>query len=111
MEKLNALIEQGEGETLEFKTAFGNETIETLVAFANQKGGKVLIGVADNGRIVGVSISQETVQNWVNEVKTKTIPVLIPDVEIANMEGSKQIVVFTIQEYPIKPKLVIRTLS
>lgn len=46
MEKLNALIEQGESETLEFKTAFGNETIETIVAFANQKGGKVLIGVA-----------------------------------------------------------------
>lgn len=103
MEKLNALIEQGESETLEFKTAFGNETIETIVAFANQKGGKVLLGVADNGRITGVSISQETVQNWVNEVKTKTIPILIPDVEIVEIESSKHIVVFTIQEYPIKP--------
>nr|HMP32580.1 putative DNA binding domain-containing protein [Saprospiraceae bacterium] len=103
MEKLKSLIEQGEGEAIEFKSAFGPETIESIVAFANQKGGKVLIGISDKGAIIGVSITQETVQNWVNEVKTKTIPILIPDVEIVELENSKYIVIFSIQEYPIKP--------
>ncbi|GBU25031.1 hypothetical protein R83H12_01670 [Fibrobacteria bacterium R8-3-H12] len=37
-----------ENSTVEFKSSFGDETIETLVAFANTKGGKVLVGVANN---------------------------------------------------------------
>jgi ATP-dependent DNA helicase RecG len=30
--------------TVEFKTSFNEDVIETLVAFANTKGGKVLVG-------------------------------------------------------------------
>jgi len=37
-----------ENSTIEFKSSFGDETIETLAAFANTKGGKVLVGVANN---------------------------------------------------------------
>ena len=32
---------------------------KTLVAFANTKGGKVLVGVKDNGRIIGVNPDEE----------------------------------------------------
>ncbi|HFA48598.1 MAG TPA: ATP-binding protein, partial [Bacteroidetes bacterium] len=34
-----SLIQNGESETLEFKTSFGKEVIITLSAFANTKGG------------------------------------------------------------------------
>lgn len=34
------LIQKGESETLELKSSFNNEVIETLVAFANTNGGK-----------------------------------------------------------------------
>jgi ATP-dependent DNA helicase RecG len=45
---LQALIAQGESETLEFKrsTAELKRAGETLCAFLNGEGGKVLIGVA-----------------------------------------------------------------
>lgn len=76
--------------------------IETLVAFANSKGGSVYIGINDKRKIVGITLNKETVQQLVNEVKSKTAPILIPDAEVSEFEG-KQVLQLSIQEYPIKP--------
>ena len=99
------LISTGESETCEFKSSFNVETIETLVAFANSKGGGVLVGVSDSGKIIGVTVQKETVRHWLNEVKSKTSPMLIPDVESITIED-KKIVVFSVKEYPVKPVAV-----
>lgn len=95
-------IAQGESLRVEFKTTFNASSIESLVAFSNSKGGTVLIGISDAGLPIGVSISHETVQQWINEVKSKTAPELIPDAEVFEIDG-KQVVALFIQEYPIKP--------
>lgn len=95
-------IPTNESETVEFKQSFQAEVIETLVAFANAKGGSVYIGLQDDGTIKGVETSQETVVQWINEVKTKTSPTLIPDGEVLEVNG-KNVVVLKLQEYPIKP--------
>ena len=72
LDKLKKLIKQGEGQEVEFKTSFGKEAIETIVAFANTKGGTVIIGVNDCSEIVGTSVSDETLKEWLNQVKTNT---------------------------------------
>ena len=100
--ELERLIALGEGENLEFKSSFNNELIETLVAFANTSGGKVVVGFNQKKEFSGVTINSESVQNWINEIKNKTSPSLIPDVSVLESEG-KTVVVFSIQEYPIKP--------
>jgi len=104
MTKINNIytIPANESETVEFKHSFQAEVIETLVAFANAKGGCVYIGVQDDGTIKGVELSQETVVQWINEVKTKTSPTLIPDGDVIEVNG-KMVVVLKLQEYPIKP--------
>lgn len=58
---IRELILQGEGTTLDFKkTITSNEKIaKSLVAFANNIGGVLLIGVADDGTIVGVKSEDE----------------------------------------------------
>ena len=61
---IETLIEAGEGETLEFKSSFNNELIETLVAFANTNGGKIVVGINQNAVWQGVPVNPETVQNW-----------------------------------------------
>jgi predicted HTH transcriptional regulator len=67
-----------EGQHIEFKPAFNEDVIETLVAFANAKGGKVLVGVDNQGKpIKNFTIGSESLQNWINEVKTKTQPQII----------------------------------
>ena len=57
VEQLSRLIQEGEGLELEFKREIGgnySEFCETMVSFANLRGGKILIGVEDNGMINGV---------------------------------------------------------
>ncbi len=99
---IREMIALGESEDLEFKASFGKEVIESLAAFANHKGGVVLVGVEDSGKIVGVTFGPETVQAWVNQVKQSTMPSIIPDVELATLDG-KQVVVIRVGEFPVKP--------
>jgi len=55
------LIEQGEHQRLDFKFAVNDskKIARSLSAFANTIGGTLLIGVKDNGKIVGVSSDEE----------------------------------------------------
>jgi len=95
-------IPKTEGETVEFKSTFNGTVIETLVAFANTKGGTVYVGVNESGKVVGASLSKESLQQWVNEIKSKTEPSLMPNVDILELE-EKQVVAIHIIEYPVKP--------
>lgn len=94
-----------EDQNTEFKASFNTGVIESLVAFANAGGGTVYVGVDDSGIPLGIQLAKESVQNFVNEIKSKTAPVIIPDVSVINTDG-KQVVAFQIQEYPIKPVAV-----
>jgi ATP-dependent DNA helicase RecG len=96
------IINRGESETLEFKTSFGDEAIISLVAFANTKGGEVYIGISDDGQIKGINIGKEIIQNWLNEIKNKTQPSIIPLVEVFKSKG-QQVVCIRVNEFPIKP--------
>lgn len=55
------LIEEGEHLRLDFKFAVNDskKIARSLSAFANTKGGKLLIGVKDNGKIAGVRSEEE----------------------------------------------------
>ena len=91
-----------ENASVEFKASFNENVIETLVAFSNAKGGTVYVGVSDNGNITGVTVGREAVQSWINEIKSKTTPQVIPDAEVLTVEG-KNVVALSVPEYPIKP--------
>ena len=100
--ELTHIITQGESDTVEFKQSFSKSVIETLVAFSNTRGGRVIIGVKNDKSISGVSVTEESVQQWINEIKQNTKPQIIPDTESVLLE-EKEIIVFSIIEYPIKP--------
>ncbi|UPL51133.1 AlbA family DNA-binding domain-containing protein [Hymenobacter sublimis] len=63
MTDLRELIRQGEGERLEFKkrTTHPTRIARTLASLANTHGGRVLVGVDDDGRIVGVRDAEEEI--------------------------------------------------
>ena len=51
---LRILIQEGEGTTLEFKESISSSFARELVALANTIGGKILLGVRDDGTVIGV---------------------------------------------------------
>ena len=58
---LHELIARGEGEELEFKqkTTHPHRISRTLASLANTRGGQLLVGVDDAGRVVGVRDAEE----------------------------------------------------
>ena len=58
---IKQLIFEGENVNLDFKKTITScqKIAKTLVAFANNKGGRLLVGVADNGSIKGVKAEDE----------------------------------------------------
>ena len=58
---IESLIEQGEHEHQDFKYQItdARKIARSISAFANHGGGRLLVGVKDNGSIVGVSSDEE----------------------------------------------------
>ncbi|MFW5805785.1 MAG: helix-turn-helix domain-containing protein [Bacteroidales bacterium] len=58
---IQKLIEEGEHQQLDFKyqVTDARKIARTLSAFANTNGGRLLIGVKDNGRIAGIRSDEE----------------------------------------------------
>ena len=99
---IRSLLGQGESQVLEFKASFDRAAIESLVAFANAQGGRVLVGMSDTGKPLGVTLGKETLNEWLGQIKSATSPSLIPDI-IAHDIDDKTIVEIDIREFPVKP--------
>jgi len=79
---LEILVQEGEGTTLEFKESLSASLAREMVAFANTIGGRVLIGVRDDGTVAGVKESnalrarvQDMARNCDPPVKVAVEPV------------------------------------
>ena len=59
VEQVKLLIREGEGLTLEFKERYTPRIDEDIVAFSNAKGGTLLLGVRDDGSIIGESLTND----------------------------------------------------
>ena len=74
IEELKILAKQGEGYTLEFKENLGKKFAVEVVAFANSMGGKILIGVDDDGNIIGTDTSNNqraNIQNQISQIEPR----------------------------------------
>ena len=77
--ELLELIRNGENSGVEFKrdTIEARALAKELVAFANFAGGRVLLGVEDDGTLVG--ITRANIEEWVMQsCRDKIRPELIP---------------------------------
>ena len=98
---IKKLLSQGEGLTLEFKLAtkaLPSSLFETVCAFLNRNGGTVILGVDDNGTIVGVQeqsleAMSKDIANLSNN-STKISPTFLLQPNIVEVDGKKLIHVF-----------------
>ncbi|QQR81880.1 MAG: putative DNA binding domain-containing protein [Deltaproteobacteria bacterium] len=95
--QLKLLLKEGEGLTVEFKERFSSHIDEDIIAFANSKGGLLLLGVRDDGSISGEKLTND-LKARINNIARNTKPSL--SVTISKIEN---IVVIEIPEGNEKP--------
>lgn len=101
---IKRLILEGENVSLDFKKTISSaeKIAKTLVAFANNKGGKLLIGVADDGAIKGVK-SEEEEKYMINKAAHQLCkPAIEPKFEEVYLDG-KVVLVVDIPQSDSKP--------
>ena len=94
IQDVKKLVQQGESSVVEFKTT--TKTIKaackTICAFLNMDGGIVLIGVTDNGDIIGQDISDKTKREIGNEI-AKIAPVATVDVIYIELHNTGKFII------------------
>ena len=104
MNDLLTLIYKGENESLEFKESLRlkEEIGQAVSAFSNANGGSILIGVSDEGTIIGIDIGRNTLEELANYIKRNTDPAIFPSVKILDADG-KKIIVIEVKDSAEKP--------
>ena len=90
-----------ESEILEWKPSLSqlNRIIETISAFSNTKGGIIIIGVDGTGKILGISIGKDTIEQLTNKIISNTEPKIYPDISVRKFE-EKNLIVIKVDKYP-----------
>ncbi len=78
--ELEQLISQGEGYHLEFKESLSTSISKEICAFANSDGGRILLGVNDDGEIKGISINN-SLRSQIIDIARKLDPSLVIELE------------------------------
>lgn len=88
------LIKEGEGPRVEFKRDFSPDIGEEIVALSNADGGYIIIGVDDNGNIVGCDLKKilDRLPGVIANIKPH------PNIKVERISiGGKEIVVIVVQ--------------
>lgn len=106
--KLEEIIRNGENSGVEFKAQFDKpeDLAKEVVAFLNLKGGMLLLGVSDDGKIIGLETEglEERIMNICRDLVN---PSVIPFYEEILFDG-KTIVILTISQGIDKPYCVFK---
>ncbi len=63
LERVKLLIREGEGLTGEFKERYTPRIDQDIVAFANARGGTLLLGIRDGGMVAGERLTNDLKAN------------------------------------------------
>jgi hypothetical protein len=106
---VNDLIAEGEGQTVEFKKAdiLSDTTkfAELMTAFSNSIGGRILVGVCDDGTIEGMKSKKEHELHVMNIARDRCDPPLSPSFSIVRKpEGDVYLI--KVPRYRVLPHAV-----
>lgn len=99
------LVAKGEGQRIEFKKKvnFPEKIVKEVVAFANTHGGKLLLGVDDDGTISGTRNIEGEVFLLEDTIKKLVSPPLDYGVDLIKINTKKGVAIFDIPEGTEKP--------
>jgi len=82
-----------ENQNIEFKESWRDEYLKWICGFANAKGGKIYIGIDDDGNVVGVDNARKLMEDIPNKVRD--VLGIMVDVNLLNKEGKDVIEIIT----------------
>lgn len=99
IQDIELLITSGESNTLEFKksTAQLHGVVATLCAFLNGQGGVVLIGVNQDGKLLGQDVSDNTQCEIAKEL-AKIEPFIAIDTHYLRLQNDKTVIVMKVKK-------------
>ncbi|MEK7173320.1 MAG: RNA-binding domain-containing protein [Patescibacteria group bacterium] len=101
---ITKLTKQPESETFEKKPSLSDigRMVEIVSSFANHKGGQILVGVGDKGKIIGVDIGKNTIERLTDTIIDKTEPKIYPEILTLKIED-KNLVLISVKSSSQKP--------
>ena len=93
-----------EGKTVEFKREYMDDIKYAVIAFANTEGGKLYIGINDDGTVCGVARVDDTMLRLTNMIRDIVRPdvTMFTDCSVEKIED-KDVVVLTVQRGTARP--------
>jgi len=98
---IKEIISKGEFETIELKKSLSEwkEIIETISAFSNTKGGTILVGIDDKGKVYETMMGKNTIEDLTNKILTNTEPKIYPEISTASING-KKVILIEVEKFP-----------
>jgi predicted HTH transcriptional regulator len=86
-------IRPQEDQSLEFKRQWTDKPLEDLAAFANTEGGTILVGIREDGEIVGAAADDREVQRLANLISSRLgiTQQGLPEPEFAEWQGGVRV--------------------
>ena len=108
VQQLRLLVSKGEGESLEFKrkAAFPEKIVREMIAFANTKGGILLIGIGDDGSLPGLKYPEDELHVMSAALK-KVKPPLEYKVTLIPIASARTVIQYAVAESNRKPHYII----
>lgn len=107
--QIQELIAQGEGLTVEYKQDIPldhDKMLKTVVAFANGNGGAILLGVTDDGDVVGIRPSENINREKdriINMIRNKVYPDPEVRIDYCDMDGEGTYVIAIFIDKGVSP--------
>ena len=105
LQELRKVCSKGEGQFIEFKqyASEPNQIIEEISGFLNAGGGKLIIGVRDDGTIIGLKYAEDD-HNFLKEhIKSTIKPSINPEFETIPVSNKRAVLVLHIPSGSQKP--------
>jgi hypothetical protein len=104
VQDLRKLVAQGEGGNLEFKrkAAYPDKIVREMIAFANMRGGVLLLGVGDDGTLPGLKFPEDESHVINQALKNCSPPLPVRELFIPIGNG-RTIIRYDIEESSKKP--------
>ena len=91
----NGRTSASEGKTLELKRDLSSPEgpLRTIVAFANSAGGRLVVGVADDGTVMGVDDPLAEEERIANLIDDRISPQLVPAIDLVTLRDKTVLIV------------------